>query len=92
MEELLQLWVHYIPIDPSSNTDIEDKMQWVLDHDKEAQRIARNGHLWISDMILHPMAQQEDEAIVDEILRRYALHFFPAKSALPQHTPFIVLL
>jgi hypothetical protein len=41
MEELLQLWVHYIPMDPSSNTDIEDKMQWVLDHDKEAQRIAR---------------------------------------------------
>jgi hypothetical protein len=87
MEELLQPWVHYIPIDPLSTTDIDDKMQWILDHDEEAQRIARNGHLWISDMVLHPMAQKEDEAIVDEILRRYALHFRPAKSALPQHAP-----
>ena len=78
MEELLQPWVHYIPIDPLSSTDIEDKMRWILDHDKEAQQIAQNGRLWISDLVLHPMVRQEEEAIFDEILRRYALHFRPA--------------
>jgi hypothetical protein len=44
-----------IPIDPSSFTDMEGTIQWVLDHDKEAQQIARNCHLWISKMVLHPM-------------------------------------
>ncbi len=43
--------------DLSSFTDMEGKIQWVLNHDndKEAQQIARNCHLWISDMVLHTM-------------------------------------
>jgi len=89
MEELLQPWVHYVPItvaiknttsttkggDKETVTDVEEKMQWVLDHDEEAQEIARAGKLWISDLVLHPEAASDERAIFDEIVHRYRAHF-----------------
>ncbi len=87
MEESLEPWVHYVPIDTSSTTDLDEKMQWVLDHPKEATTIARNGKLWIADLVLHPSAEKEEEQIFEEILRRYAQHFQLAKSPLPRREP-----
>lgn len=86
MEEKLQPWVHYIPItiynqtttdqyDGTKITDVEEKMQWVLDHDKEAQQIAKAGKLWISDLVLHPNAASDETKIFDEIVYRYCAHF-----------------
>jgi hypothetical protein len=49
--------------------DAEEKMQWVFDHDKEAQEIAHRGGLWMKAMVHHP------EAVYKEILRRYQSHF-----------------
>lgn len=76
MEELLEPWVHYIPLDPHNfRQDVDAKMQWVLDHDEEAQAIARRGSLWIRDLLNHPDADPDDQAISDEMVRRYRAHF-----------------
>jgi hypothetical protein len=74
MEELLEPWVHYIPLDASLG-DAEEKMQWVVDHDKQAQEIAHRGGLWMKDMVFHPDAAKDDQAVYKEILRRYQSHF-----------------
>lgn len=76
MEELLEPWLHYVPLDPNNfEQDVHDKMQWVLDHDQEAQEIARRGSLWIRDLLLHPDAASDDEEISDDMVRRYKSHF-----------------
>jgi Glycosyl transferase family 90 len=76
MEELLQPWVHYVPLDPDNfEQDVHDKMQWVLDNDEKAQEIARRGSLWIRDLLLHPDAMSDDEAISDDMVRRFRAHF-----------------
>jgi Glycosyl transferase family 90 len=86
MEERLEPWVHYIPINvykdgfgskksTAALTDVEEKMQWILDHDDEAQQIARAGKLWIADLVLHPDVAMDEAAIFDEMMRRYAVHF-----------------
>jgi hypothetical protein len=74
MEELLQPFVHYIPLE-NVEDDVQVKMQWVLDHDAEAQAIARAGKLWISDLIVHEDAPTDEEQIFDEIVKRYQAHF-----------------
>jgi hypothetical protein len=74
MEELLKPWVHYIPLDASLG-DAEEKMQWVLDHDRQAQQIAHRGSLWMKDMVIHPDAARDEQAVYKEILRRYQSHF-----------------
>lgn len=83
MEELLEPWVHYVPLCETNGNgtktslaqDVHDKMQWVLDHDEQAQEIARRGSLWIRDLLLHPDATPDDEAISDDMVRRYMAHF-----------------
>ena len=76
MEELLEPWLHYIPLDPDNFAQSAiDAMQWVLDHEEESQMIARRGSLWIRDLLLHPDASTDDEAISDGIVRRYAAQF-----------------
>ena len=74
MEELLEPWIHYIPLNENL-TDVEEKMQWVIDNNAEAEEIARRGTLWISDMIYHPDAKSDDEKIFDETFNRYKIHF-----------------
>ena len=74
MEELLQAWVHYIPLQ-SDLSDVEQKIQWMLDHDNESQQIAYRASLWIKDLVFHPEAPQDDAAIYREMLQRYKAHF-----------------
>ena len=74
MEELLEPWVHYIPL-ADDLSDAQEKMQWVIDNDEEAQRIAHRGQLWISDLVFHPDAEKDEERIFDDILLRYRAHF-----------------
>lgn len=82
MEELLEPWVHYIPLNEDLS-DVEEKMQWVIDNDNEARRIAHRGTLWISDLIYHPDAQRDDEKIFDETFHRYKAHFVSNDNLLP---------
>ena len=74
MEELLVPWVHYVPL-ADDLSDVEEKVQWVLENEEEAQEIARSGKLWISDLMYHPDAKHDEEAILDETFRRYKQHF-----------------
>lgn len=86
MEELLQPWVHYVPL-KNDLSDAEQKMQWVLDNPTEAKRIAYRGSLWIRDLLLHPQASTDDELIFDEIIRRYRKHFIytPSLAGSPEN-------
>ena len=74
MEEMLEPWVHYIPLNRDLS-DVEENMQWVLDNEEQAQRIAERGSLWIQDLVFHPDASIDDQWIQEEILRRYLAHF-----------------
>jgi len=79
MEELLVPWVHYIPLNDDLS-DVQEKMQWVLDNDEEAKAIAHRGSLWIQDLLYHPQSERDDEDIYDEILRRYRQQFMEDNS------------
>ena len=74
LEDLLEPWVHYVPLNRDLS-DVEEKMQWVIDHDQEAQMIAKRGALWMKDLLYHPDSQKDEQAIFDEIIRRYRDHF-----------------
>jgi hypothetical protein len=74
MEEFLEPWVHYIPLNVNA-TDVDEKMQWVIDHDDFAQRIAERGTLWMEDLVFHPDAEGDDRWIQEEMVRRYQAHF-----------------
>jgi Glycosyl transferase family 90 len=74
MEELLEPFVHYIPLQPDL-TDIELKVQWMLANQAESKRIAHRAKLWILDLYFHPDAMTDAKQINEEILRRYRLLF-----------------
>eukprot|EP00535_Pseudo-nitzschia_heimii_P010122 CAMPEP_0197182564 /NCGR_PEP_ID=MMETSP1423-20130617/6480_1 /TAXON_ID=476441 /ORGANISM="Pseudo-nitzschia heimii, Strain UNC1101" /LENGTH=587 /DNA_ID=CAMNT_0042633007 /DNA_START=233 /DNA_END=1996 /DNA_ORIENTATION=- len=74
MEELLEPWVHYVPLDEFA-TNVEERMRWIIDHDEEARRIAERSTLWMEDMVFHPDAMEDDRMIQTEILRRYEAQF-----------------
>eukprot|EP00549_Striatella_unipunctata_P020189 CAMPEP_0118678942 /NCGR_PEP_ID=MMETSP0800-20121206/3506_1 /TAXON_ID=210618 ORGANISM="Striatella unipunctata, Strain CCMP2910" /NCGR_SAMPLE_ID=MMETSP0800 /ASSEMBLY_ACC=CAM_ASM_000638 /LENGTH=364 /DNA_ID=CAMNT_0006574869 /DNA_START=370 /DNA_END=1461 /DNA_ORIENTATION=+ len=74
MEEMLQPWVHFVPIDPDL-TDVEEQVQWVLENDEEAQRIAERSKLFIHDLLYHKEAKHDDDRVKAEILKRYFGHF-----------------
>lgn len=76
MEELLEPWVHYIPLSESLS-DVEEKMQWVVDHDDDARKIAERGSLWMQDLVFHPDAAEDDKLVQEEIIRRYLQHYVP---------------
>ena len=76
MEELLQPYVHYVPLFPNL-TNVEEQMQWILDHDQQAQTIAHQGSLWMQDLVLHPQASHDNHAIRQAMLQRYHAHFRP---------------
>ena len=79
MDELLQPFVHYIPLkDDLSN--VEEMVDWVQEHDKEAQAIAHRSSLWLQDLLQHPEAETDDRIIQAAILKRYMRHFVPARS------------
>lgn len=82
MEELLEPWVHYIPLNENA-TDVEEKMRWVVENDEHAQRISERASLWMQDLVFHPDAAEDDRLIQEEIMRRY----FALFDTLPQHRP-----
>jgi len=59
MEELLQPWVHHIPMLPGGS-NAEEMVQWVLNNDKEARRITERATLFIYDLVYHPDAENDE--------------------------------
>lgn len=76
MEELLEPWIHYVPLN-HNGTDAEEKMEWVVRHDAYARRIAIRGSMWIHDLVHHPNATTDDELIQEQILERYFAQYAP---------------
>jgi hypothetical protein len=74
MEELLEPWVHYIPLEDDL-TDMKEKVQWLIDNDEKAKQISERATLWIKDLVLSPVAKEDEKQIQKEILRRYRAHF-----------------
>jgi len=70
MEELLQPWVHYIPMHPNGS-NAEEMIRWALDNDMEAQRIAERATLFIYDFVYHADATKDECEVKKEIVRRY---------------------
>lgn len=74
MEELLEPWVHYIPLKPDLS-DVSEKMKWVIEHDEAARRIAERATLFIHDLLYHADAESDNKQLQEEILRRYSKFF-----------------
>ena len=70
MEELLQPWVHYIPM-KEDGSNAEEMIRWVGGNDHKAWRIAERGRLIMYDLLYHPDARRDDTLVREEIARRY---------------------
>lgn len=79
MEELLQPWVHYVPLSVSENggdgDNTEEMIEWVLQHDTEAQRIAERATLFIHDMLYHPEAIKDETQVKEQMIQHYQQHW-----------------
>jgi hypothetical protein len=73
MEELLQPYIHYIPLYPNL-TNVEEQVEWMKHHDKEAKEIAHRATLWMMDLVFHPNAREDDEWLQRAILEKYQQH------------------
>jgi hypothetical protein len=72
MEELLEPWVHYLPL---NDTNAEDMVRWVEANDEKAQQISERATLFAHDLLLHPKAMDEEEEIKREMRKRYQAHW-----------------
>jgi hypothetical protein len=70
MEELLEPWVHYIPMFPDGS-NAEEMVRWALDNENEARRISERASLFIYDLLYHPDAVGDEQKVKAEIARRY---------------------
>mmetsp|Transcript_28520 Transcript_28520/g.43850 ORF Transcript_28520/g.43850 Transcript_28520/m.43850 type:complete len:562 (+) Transcript_28520:133-1818(+) len=74
MEELLEPWVHFVPLDENL-ADVEQQAMWVLKNPSKAKLIAERATLFMYDLVYHPDADRDEHEIKMEILRRYRQHF-----------------
>ena len=72
MEELLQPWEHFIPL---NDTNAEDMVRWVIENDEEAHKISERASLFVHDLLLHPKALIDEENIKIEMIKRYQSHW-----------------
>ena len=70
MEELLEPWVHYIPVH-ANLSNLEEMIRWVGANDKHAQQIAERATLFIFDLWMSPEAKIDNEAVKYGIVDRY---------------------
>jgi hypothetical protein len=67
MEFLLEPYVHYVPLDVDH---VETAIQWVLEHDEEAQRIAQRASNFIRDLFFHFDAEKDNDVILQQMANR----------------------
>ena len=70
MEELLEPWVHYVPIH-TNLSNLEEMIRWVGNNDDFARRISERATLYIYDLWISPEAKKEDMQVKRGILDRY---------------------
>jgi hypothetical protein len=74
MEEILVPWVHFIPLD-ADGSNAEERVQWMIDNDEKARKIAERATLFMYDLMFHPEADSDDLQVKTEIMRRYQEFF-----------------
>lgn len=74
MEELLEEWVHYIPLDDDLE-NLQTQMEWVVANDEKANAIAQRGKAWIHDLLFAEHAEEENAWIEEETMRLLSNHF-----------------
>jgi hypothetical protein len=74
MEEILEPWVHYIPLD-KDGSNAEERVQWMIDNDEKTRKIAERATLFMYDLMFHPDADADDIQVKTEIMRRYQEYF-----------------
>ena len=72
MESYLEPWVHFIPIDEDLS-NIEERVNWVFSHDKEANQIAERATLFMYDLLYHPKAAIDDALVKEGLIKVYWL-------------------
>jgi hypothetical protein len=75
MEELLEPWVHYVPIH-ANLSNVEDQIRWVMENDESAQRIAERATLFIEDLWFSDDAKRDNLAVKRGILERYQKYWY----------------
>ena len=78
MEEWLQPWKHYIPLEKSDLSDLEEKVKWIEDNDHEARLIAERSTLYMRDFLFHEDSYRENVRLMKKVLRKY-FQFFSEK-------------
>jgi len=81
MEEWLEPWVHYVPIKMRRDEaglvpDVEEKLQWVLDNDEEARKIAERATLFIHDLLFDSEYSEKENTMVKEMIMERYFNFF----------------
>lgn len=74
MEELLEEWVHYIPLDEDL-ANLQEQMEWVRANDEKASAIGQRGKAWIHDLLFAEHAAEDSDWIEDETMVHVASHF-----------------
>ena len=59
MEELLEPWVHYIPVEEDFS-DLEDILAWARANDEKCKMISRRATLWVYDLLLNLLPEKTD--------------------------------
>ena len=67
LEVLLEPWIHYVPLDVDN---VAEAIQWVLDHDAEAQRISMRATNFIEDLFFHSDSEKDNDDVLTEIANR----------------------
>ena len=78
MEELLEPWVHYVPL-KDDLLGVKMQMRWILNHEDEAQQITYFTTLWMYDLAMHPDAKRENQLICRTMLKQNRSLFIKAK-------------
>lgn len=74
MENLLQPFVHYIPV-KSDMSNVEEMVQWAEEHPGWSKQIAIRGTLFIWDLLFHEDSYKDEEDILIGIMERYEQNF-----------------
>jgi len=84
MEGMLKPYEHYIPIKADAS-DVEEQVQWAEDHPEEAQKISERSTLFMYDLLFHPDAVPDEQAILERIMERYEENFGYAATVSVRH-------
>jgi hypothetical protein len=66
MEDTLQPWVHYIPLETEFD-DLEEKYEWCLNNLEKCEEIANNGKKFVEQFL----DTEKENKIINMVLREY---------------------